>query len=441
MARRALVLIEGTTSNGPLYVQAAQRLGLNPITLSGDPAQYDYLAAEGDEAIRVDTDNLDALIGECSRLRAIDDIAGITSATESFYATVGKLCRYFNLPGPNPASVERCCDKFLQRQLLAKSGVPVPAFRVVANVTDAETSAVEIGLPVVLKPAVGIGSSGVQLCRKFDEVTEHATYLFGGKHRWLSSQKQRKWESSPRIMVEEFAQGAHYCANIMGNDVTAIAAVEFGPPPHFVIREYTFPAPLTDSEHKRITDVSLDCLRALDLGWGPTNIEFRWTKRGPVVIEVNPRMAAGDPKLIQLAYGVDLIAEHLKLVIGEEWDLRKRHSQTVAWRSLLPDCDGILDWIDGGSRAAAVPGVAEVKLIVQPKTPIVRKGDCRDSMACVIAVAPNLAQTQATLQLASGLIDWSITPFPAEKEQSRAQIHSAPVPAAQDKMMGIKPAG
>lgn len=37
-------------------------------TLSADPAQYDYLAAEGIEAIRVDTDDVDALVRECSGL-------------------------------------------------------------------------------------------------------------------------------------------------------------------------------------------------------------------------------------------------------------------------------------------------------------------------------------------------------------------------------------
>ncbi|TKB97176.1 MAG: hypothetical protein E5W81_03815, partial [Mesorhizobium sp.] len=102
MARRALVLIEGTRFNGPLYVKAAQRLGLHPITLSADPARYDYHAPEKIEAIRVDTDNLDALVHECSRLRGTYEIAGITAAEEAVYATVGKLCRHFDLPGPNP---------------------------------------------------------------------------------------------------------------------------------------------------------------------------------------------------------------------------------------------------------------------------------------------------------------------------------------------------
>ncbi|MFC3326116.1 ATP-grasp domain-containing protein [Mesorhizobium cantuariense] len=400
MTRRALILIEGTSNNGPLYVQATQRLGLHPITLSADPAEYDYLAAEGIEAIRVDTDNLDALIRECSRLRATYDIVGITSARESVYATVGKLCRHFDLPGPNPASVERCCDKFAQRQLLAEAGVPIPAFRLAANATDVESAAAEIGLPVILKPAVGIGSSGVRLCRNVDELAEHTTYLLGGKHIW---------RASPRILVEEFAQGPHYIVHTMGNEIIGIEAAAFGPPPHFVFREGTFPAPLTDDEHKRIADVSLSCLQALGLGWGPTGLELRLTKRGPVVIEVNPRLAAGS-QTVQLAYGVDLVTEHIKLVIGDECDLRRRHSHIAAWRNLIPDRDGTLDWIGGDSQAAGVPGVAEVKLHAKPKMPIDRKGDWRDSLGYVIAASPSLAQTEAILQRAVDLIDWSIVP-------------------------------
>ncbi|MER9764001.1 acetyl-CoA carboxylase biotin carboxylase subunit family protein [Mesorhizobium sp. M0138] len=412
MARRALILVEGhQRGNGLRYVQAAQRLGLTPITLSADPAQYDYLAAEKLEAIRIDTDNLDELILECSRLRATYDIAGITGFAgddESVYATVGKLCRHFDLPGPNPASIERCCDKFTQRQLLAEAGVPMPAYRLAANVLEVERSAAEIGPPVILKPAVGSGSCGVRLCRNIDEVTEHTTYLLGGKHIW---------RASPRILVEEFAQGPYYCAEIMGNEVIGISAAEFGRPPHFVFRACTFPAALTDDEHERIATVSLSCLRGLGLGWGPACIEFRRTKRGLVVIEVNPRLAgAPGPQLVELAYGVDLISEHVKLAIGEECNLRRKHLQTAAAQFLLPDRDGLLDCIDGGSRAAVVSGVSEVKFYVEPNTPIVRKGDYRDWIGHVIAASPDLAQTEAILQRAVDLIDLSITPFPAAGE-------------------------
>ncbi|RWM14243.1 MAG: ATP-grasp domain-containing protein [Mesorhizobium sp.] len=395
---------------GLRYVQAAQSLGFHPITLSADPARYDYLAAESVETIRVDTDNLDALIHECSRLRATYDIAGITGFAgddESIYATVGKLCLHFDLPGPNPASIEQCCDKFTQRQLLAEAGIPIPAYRLAANAAEVEISAAEIGLPVILKPVIGSGSIGVRLCSTVDELAEHTTYLLGGKHIW---------RSSPRILVEEYANGPDYGAYAMGNEIVGIEAAVYGGQPHFVCSEGTFPAPLIDDEYKLMADVSLSCLRSLGLGWGPTSIQFRWTTRGPVVIEVNPRLGGG-PQPVHLAYGVDLVTEHIKLVIGRECNLRKSHSHIAAWRSLFPDRDGILDWIHGGSQAAAVPGVAEVKFYVEPKTPIIRKGDYRDSMGYIIAVSSNRSRTKSILQQAIDLIDWSITPFPTEQEQ------------------------
>lgn len=79
MQERALILIEGA-SNGPVCIQAARGLGLHPITLSADPAQYGYLSTESAKAIRVDTANIEALIGECSKPSSNYNIAGITSA-------------------------------------------------------------------------------------------------------------------------------------------------------------------------------------------------------------------------------------------------------------------------------------------------------------------------------------------------------------------------
>ncbi|TIS84313.1 MAG: hypothetical protein E5W99_14070, partial [Mesorhizobium sp.] len=163
---RALILIGGTTTgSGLLYLQAAQRLGLQPIALSDDPTLYDHFAAREVESIRVDTDDLDALIRECSRLRATYDIAGITGAADSFCTIASKLCRHFDLPGPTPRAIEQCLDKYTQRQLLAALGVPMPSYRLAANAAEIKDSAAEIGLPVIVKPAMGHGSVGVRLCR------------------------------------------------------------------------------------------------------------------------------------------------------------------------------------------------------------------------------------------------------------------------------------
>ncbi|MGR4927469.1 ATP-grasp domain-containing protein [Bradyrhizobium sp. CAR08] len=403
MSRRSLVLLESAL-NGRLYVQAAQRLGLHPIILSTDPNQYDYVAAIGCETICVDTENLDAIIHQCNRLRLTSELAGITSARESVYAAVGKLCQHFDLPGPNPGAVERCCDKFAQRQVLSDAGISVPAYCLVANATEIVSSVAKIGFPLIVKPAVGIGGFGVRLCRDLDELAEHMAFILGENHTS---------RSAPRILVEEFAQGPHFSVEVMENEVIGIGAADFGSQPHFVCREYIYPALLSEDEHRRIADVSLSCLQALGLGWGPANIDLRWTKLGPVVIEVNPRLA-GTPnsQLVKLAYGVDLVAEHIKLVVGEQCNLRRRHSHVAGARILVPDRDGILNAIGGDSLAAALAGVTEVRFSVEPNTPIVRKGDCRDRIGHVMAASSSLVQTKAILQRAVDFIEWSITPFP-----------------------------
>ncbi|RVI09182.1 ATP-grasp domain-containing protein [Sinorhizobium meliloti] len=404
--RKALILIEGSRSNGLLYVQAAKQLGLHPITLAVDPTQYDYLVAESSEAIKVDTESFNALMDECLRLRSRFDIAGITGFTgrgESVYATVAKLCRHFGLPGPNPASIEQCCDKFTQRQLLAHAGAPVPAYRLAANSAEVEIAAAEIGLPVIVKPAVGNGSSGVRLCRDAKELAEHTTYLLGGGYPWVAS---------PKILVEEFAEGPFFEVVTMGNAVVAVGEADFGPPPHFVPWQSTFPAQLTEEEHERITNVSLMCLRHLGLGWGPANIEFRWTERGPVIMEVNARLPGWTtPRLTQLAYGLDIIREHIKILIGDECDLRTKPSRTAIARFVVPDCDGTLTQINGVTRAVAVPGVVEVRFYIKPGLPCIRKGDYLDIIGHVIAASPDRTRAEAIIQRAVNLVDWSIAPF------------------------------
>ncbi|MER8764330.1 hypothetical protein [Mesorhizobium sp. M0968] len=402
MGRKALILIEGHRGNGPLHIQAAQRLGLHPITLAVNPAQYEYLGAESVDAIPIDTSNIDALIRECYRLRITYDIAGITGFAGddvSVSATVGKLCRHFGLPGPNPASIEQCCDKFAQRQLLSEAGVSVPAYHMAANAMEVESFANDIGLPVVVK---GSGSTGARLCRNLKDLAEHTASLLGVNHMA---------RSSPRILVEELTQGPHYSINMMGNEVIGIAALYFSRPLDLICRECTYPAMLSEDEHDSIANVSLNCLRALGLGWGPTNIELRLTKRGPVVIGVSPHLPASPaPELVQLVYRVDLVTEHIKLVTGAQRSLRRSPTNTAAARFLVPDLDGTLDWIDGDSRAAAVSGIAEVEFYIEPKTRVPKKGGHRECIGHVIAVSSNHAQTQTTLQRAADLIHWSITP-------------------------------
>lgn len=411
MKRKALILVEGSRNNGQLYVHAAQRQGLHPITLATDPTDYHYIIAESSEAIAVDTEDFHAMLHECLKLTATYDIAGITGFTtrgESIYVTVGKLCQHFNLPGPDPECVERCSDKLAQRQLLMQSGLPVPGFRRATSATSVNMAATDIGLPVIVKPAMGNGSSGVRLCRDAGELAEHTAHLLGETIPRRSSQT---------ILVEEFAEGPFYDVVTMGNEVVAVGSGYFGPPPHFVPYQSIFPAQLTEEQYDHISDISLRCLQALGLGWGPANIELLWTKSGPVIMEVNPRLPGWTtPRLIQLAHGVDIIEQHIKCVIGEECDHPIRQSRASVAQFLAPDCDGTLAHIRGFDLAAAVPGIAEVAFYVEPGVSLVRRGDCSDIIGHIIASSADLTRAEAILRRTIDLIDWEVTPVDKGKQ-------------------------
>ncbi|RVO18761.1 hypothetical protein CN095_36440, partial [Sinorhizobium meliloti] len=206
MKRRALVLVEGSTGNGLLYVQAARRLGLYPVSLAVDPSRYDYLAAESVDAIQVDTNDLDALKRACSRLRATHDIAGIVCFSGR-KGTVAELCRYFGLTVPDSESTQDGSDEFRQQGMLAPAGLPILSDPLVGNPTELQSAAVEICLPVAVEPVSG---SGAELYRIVDEIAEHTSNVTG---------QTLVWQAPRRSLFEELAPWPHDTA-----DITAAAA-------------------------------------------------------------------------------------------------------------------------------------------------------------------------------------------------------------------------
>lgn len=95
-------------------------------------------------------------------------IGRFTGVDEAVYATVGMLCRYFDLPGPKPALIERCCDKFVQRALVTEDDIPVPAFGLLANAPDVKRSAA--GIPSSTNPGQPNAAAATSVGRDLGQV-------------------------------------------------------------------------------------------------------------------------------------------------------------------------------------------------------------------------------------------------------------------------------
>jgi cyanophycin synthetase len=106
-------------------------------------------------------------------------------------------------------------NKQLTKDVLAAAGVPVPAGRVVAAAAEAWEAAVEVGVPVVVKPADGNHGRGVFLNLSTREEIERAFPVASGEGRRGSN-----------VVVERFVPGVEHRLLVIGGRLVACAKGE-----------------------------------------------------------------------------------------------------------------------------------------------------------------------------------------------------------------------
>lgn len=108
-------------------------------------------------------------------------------------------------------------DKYLTNQLLRSIGVPVPRGRLIGKVEDAWPAALEVGLPVAVKPYNCDLQTGVSLDLQTQDRVEAAF--------------QATVEHSSWALVEHFAPGVEHRVVVVGDRVVAVTRIE---PPQVV---------------------------------------------------------------------------------------------------------------------------------------------------------------------------------------------------------------
>ena len=377
--RPVLAMVESnTTGTGRTFAVAARARGLRPVLLSSRPERYPWVAEDDVDVARADTTS-PARVADVARAAAIGvHLAGIVTSSEYFVAVTARAAIRLGLPGADPGAVERCRDKRRQRGALADSGVAVPTHLSAATPKDAVVAAAAIGFPVVVKPADGTGSRGVRLCSEAAEVHDHTAGLLARYH------DERGQPTIGAVLVEEYVDGPEFSVETFGTEIVGITAKHVGPQPWFVEYGHDFPA---DAEPSLET-VTLAAITALGLGLGPAHTEIRMGPRGPVVIEVNPRLAGGRiPTLVRLATGIDLVGATVDAAIGETAPLPQPGPGHASIRFLVASQAGRVQRTGGVAAAAAVPGVVDVAIAARPGQRVGGTGSFLDRVGHVITAA------------------------------------------------------
>jgi biotin carboxylase len=382
MSARWLVLVESnTTGSGRQFCAAARAHGLRPVVLAGRPSRYPYLDEDGYDRRQLDTSDLAAVRRACHELGGgTGAVAGVTSSSEYFVATAARVARELCLPAPDPAAVTRCRHKDQQRAVLAGAGVPVGAFRPAREPDEAAAAADALTYPVVVKPTMGSGSVGVRLCADRSAVVRHAAALLGAA-------TDERAQAVPRlVLVERYVAGPEFSVETFDDRVIAVVAKHLGPAPHFVETGHDAPASLPPESSTVLGDTALAAIRALGLGWGAAHTELRLSADGPVVIEVNPRLAGGMiPALLRHALDVDLVDAVVCRAAGMPAGVRPRHVAHASIRFALAREPGVVNGLLGLARARSTACVTTAGFTVSVGDDLAITHSFRDRVGYAIA--------------------------------------------------------
>lgn len=396
--RPVLGLVESnTTGTGRDFAAAARARGLRPVVISARPERYPWVAEDAVEVARADTADA-ASVAAAARGAGGAALAGLVTSSEYFVTVTAQAAARLSLPGADPAAVQRCRDKRGQRRALQAAGLRMPAHAGAVSSAEAVEAARRIGFPVVVKPVDGTGSRGVRLCRVPAEVHDHTVALLAQGH------DERGQPVLPAVLVEEYVSGPEVSVETFGIGVVGVTAKHLGSSPWFVERGHDFPADGSSG----VEGLALAAVEALGLLFGPAHTEIRLGPHGPVVIEVNPRLAGGRiPTLVRLATGIDLVgatvdAATLGAASRPRPDVEPGHASI---RFLVPPRAGRVRHTGGVADAASVPGVVDVGLAARVGQRVGGSGSFRDRVGHVITVGPTASAARTAAETALALLE------------------------------------
>lgn len=399
MNRGSFLFVESnTTGTGELLMKRARALGFEPYLVTRNPARYPFLKDSVAHVVEAETRSPDELIGVAAKLGRL---AGIYSSSDYFVEAASSAATALGIPAANPKAIATCRNKWKQAAELQRQSITIPETRLATSVREVEKILAQATLPVVVKPVSGSGSSGVRLC----DTAAAAIEAFESARGALLDQVGL---CSPDVLIQKYIRGNEYSAEIIAHDGTlhclGILAKHKGPPPCFVEVGHDFPAPLPERSLQELACFAVSAVSALGLEFGPAHVEFVIAESGPVIIEVNPRLAGGMiPVMLSHALRTSILDMVINLYAGQGFTPPRAGRRAGAIRFRLAHESGKLKRLSF-SRTPG-PTVPEAGLLKYGGEDLQINGDFRDRVAYAVGVADEL---DAAVIAAQQMIDSTV---------------------------------
>lgn len=397
-----LFLESNTTGTGRLALERLLERGHTVTFATRKPELYPFLRdpRPGLDVATLETNDAAASRTWVQALHGQRPLLALLTFSEYYVPLAARLAAELELPYLSPQVATTCRAKHLTRQALKNAGLPTPEFHLAGNEEEARRIAAGMRYPCVVKPVAESSSQGVLQVEGPEQLLAH--------FRRLHAQRRnaRGQELGGEVLIESLLAGPEFSVEtftLAPGDTRCLGVVakHLSPPPLFVELGHDFPADLPATKAAELESATVTALDAVGYNFGPAHTELRYTPAGPVVVEINPRLAGGMiPELVRYARGVDLLGAFLDLLTGQPVDLEVRCREFAAIRFLTASRRGMLAGAQGLEAARALPSIREASLEKALGIPVQPAQGATDRLGHVIAAGPLRASVLADLDTA-----------------------------------------
>jgi biotin carboxylase len=390
-----------TTGTGRIAIERLLAAGHDVTLFARTPSLYPFLdrlsavrliEAETNDVSRL-APALDREVGEHGRLD------GLLTFSTFYVETTARLAARCALRHLNARTAALCHHKPAFRRAMQAAGAAGPAFWIATSHDEAVHAARATSYPCVVKPSAESGSTNVH-------VVDTPAALVRDCEQLLALTTNARGQASPGdCLIEELLQGPEYSVETLTvrgeTTVVGVTAKHLSAPPYFVETGHDFPADVPPAVARRLVDAAREALDVVGYDHGPAHIEIKLTAAGPVVIEVNPRLAGGMiPELVRLASGVDLIQAVLSIAAGVPAQLTPTREQNASIRFITAPRAGWLVRTNGLDAARRVDLVTEVAFDRSTPSQVSLPRHAGDRLGYVVACGRHRAAVGAAAQRA-----------------------------------------
>jgi cysteine synthase A len=395
-----------TTGTGQIAVQRLLSAGNAVTFMTRSRAKYTFLG-DGLAGLRirdVETNDAGRVVAALRETQARMDVDAVLTFSDFYVDIVAEAAARCGLRGLDPCASRTCRDKYLTRCALRAAGLLTPRFWLVCSSREARRVAGRVRYPCVVKPPTDSSSHGVRMVASPEELLDHYRVIRG----WGENVRGQRLDG--HVLVESLVEGPEYSVETLSRadgsvQVVGVTDKHLSDPPHFVELGHDFPSGADESIRRALEEATLRALAAVRFDFGPAHTELRWTAAGPVVIEINGRLAGGMiPELVRYATGIDLLGAWFDLLLGRPAPLTPSHAHVASIRFLTAAYGGRLADVTGIAEAYALGTIREVMVTGRVGARVRPAEDAYDRLGFVIGSGVDRAQVVRDVAAAAATI-------------------------------------